>query len=67
MAKANVSGHSGLPEEVELRILAEKVMMSDIRRQKRFEAVLDLMNEMGIAPHERKTFIISFAKWMLDK
>ena len=67
MAKANVSGHSGLPEEVELRMLAEKVMMSEIRRQKRFEAVLNLMNSLVIAPHERRTFILSFAKWMLDK
>ena len=65
--KAKVSGHSGLPEEVELRMLAEKVMMSEIRRQKRFEAVLNLMNSLGIAPYERRTFIIAFAKWLEGK
>ena len=65
--KAKVSGHSGLPEEVELRMLAEKVMMSEIRRQKRFEAVLNLMNSLGIAPHERRTFIIAFAKWLEER
>ena len=62
--KTKVSGHSGLLEEVELRMLAEKAMMSEIKRKTRFEAVLNLMNSLGIAPHERKSFIIEFAKWI---
>ena len=67
MAKTNVSGHSGLPEHIELQMMADKAQQVADRKEEQRKRILDLMNEMGIAPHERKTFIISFAKWMLDK
>ena len=61
---SKVSGHSGLPEEIELRMMEEKMQRNEEKREMRFVAVLDLMNSLGIAPHERKAFIIAFAKWM---
>ena len=61
---SKVSGHSGLPEEIELRMMEEKMQGNKERKEERFRSVLDLMNSLGIAPHERKTFIIAFAKWM---
>jgi hypothetical protein len=47
--------------------MADKAQQVADRKEEQRKRILDLMNEMGIAPHERKTFIISFAKWMLDK
>ena len=63
-SKSKVSGHSGLPEDVELRAMAEKAERAEMKRQAKFSAMIDLMNIMGIAPKERRAFIISFAKWL---
>ena len=60
----NVSGHSGWPEDVELRALEEKAERVATKKQARFTAMLELMNSLGIAPRERRTFIIGFAKWL---
>ena len=62
--RTRVSGHSGLPENVELRIMAENAERAKSRKKERYQAMLNLMNSMGIAPMERRTFIISFAKWL---
>ena len=64
---SKVSGHSGLREDVELRMMAEKAKAAEMRKLKRFDAILDLMNKLGIAPKERKEFIIRFAKWLDGK
>ena len=62
--KANVSGHSGLPEAVELSMLAEKAEQEKRKRRARFEIMRDIMNSFGIAPKERRAFLIAFAKWL---
>lgn len=62
-----VSGHSGLREDIELRMMAEKAKAAEVKRLKRFDAILDLMNKLGIDPKERKEFIIRFAKWLDGK
>jgi len=65
--KTKVSGHSGLPEEVELRMMQER---SDARKQKTeqmFSDILAVMTKNGIAPNRRRETIIAFAKWMEGK
>ena len=59
-----VSGHSGLPEEVEIRMLVEKAEKNKARQEQRFNDLLDFLRKLGIAPNERRKFIISFLKWM---
>lgn len=62
--KNKVSGHSGLPEDVELRILVEKAEENRSRRESRYQEILAKMNSLGIAPTERRKFIIGFVKWL---
>lgn len=62
--RANVSGHSGLPEKVELRMMQEKMEKRQKDNEFMYMEFLDLMNKHGIAPGERRKFIIRFSRWM---
>lgn len=62
--KAKVSGHSGLPEEVELRMLAEKEEALRRKKEMMFSELLAVMKKYGIAPNRRRETVIQFAKWM---
>lgn len=62
-----VSGHSGLPEDVELQQMADKAKAQKEKRQKQYESVLECINKQGIAPSERRRFIIGFAQWVETK
>lgn len=60
----NVSGHSGLPEHVELRMIAEKAEERKKKKEKLFNEMVEKMNSYGIAPDERRRFFIEFIKWL---
>lgn len=62
-----VSGHSGLPEEVELRMMAERSEKRKEKRKKQYEEMVAKMNSFGIAPFERRRFFIGFIKWLEEQ
>lgn len=62
--RTKVSGHSGLPEDIELRMMDEKIKKKREETEQMFQDFLRLMMFHGIAPHERKKFLIRFAKWL---
>lgn len=61
---SKVSGHSGLPEDVEIRMMVEKAEKNKARQEQRFRDQLEFLRKLGIAPSEMRSFIISFVKWM---
>lgn len=63
--RAKVSGHSGLPEEVELRMLEEKIEKKRIETEQMYQDFLRLMNFHGIAPSKRRMFLVRFSKWLV--
>ena len=62
-----ISGHSGLPEEVELRMMAEKLERLEQRKEQRYKEMVAKMNSLGIAPFERRRFFIGFIKWLEEQ
>lgn len=62
--KTNVSGHSGLPEAVELEQMARRSEERKAKTIHRYKTLLSTMDRLGIAPHERQTFFIQFMKWV---
>ena len=65
--RTRVSGHSGLPEEVELRMMAEKEEALRRKKENLFSELLGVMKKYGIAPNERKRTVIAFVKWLEEK
>ena len=64
---SRVSGHSGLPEEVELRMMAEKLERLEEQKEQRYKEMVAKMNSFGIAPFERRRFFIEFVKWLEEQ
>ena len=64
---SRVSGHSGLREEVELRMMAEKAERLKQRKEQRYKEMVEKMNSLGIAPFERRRFFIEFMKWLEEQ
>ncbi|MBR4934462.1 MAG: hypothetical protein IKZ01_01175 [Anaerotignum sp.] len=65
--RAKVSGHSGLPEEVELRMMQEKAEERRREKDKLFSEMLEVMNRNGVAPNERMRHLARFVKWLEGK
>ena len=65
--RTKVSGHSGLPEEVELRMMQEAAEECRKKKEKMFSDLLAVMKRYGVMPSRRRETIIAFAKWMEDK
>ena len=64
---SGVSGHSGLREEVELRMMAEKLERLEEQKEQRYKEMVAKMNSFGIAPFERRRFFICFIKWLEEQ
>ena len=64
---SRVSGHSGLPEEVELRMMQEKEEALRRKKEEMFSELLAVMKKYGVMPSRRRETIIAFAKWMEEK
>ena len=62
-----ISGHSGLPEEVELQMMAERSEKRKEKRKKQYEEMVAKMDSLGIAPFERGRFFIDFIKWLEEQ
>ena len=65
--KTQVSGHSGLRPEVELRMMQEKAEETQRKKEKMFSELLEVMNRNGVMPVRRRETIIAFAKWLEGK
>lgn len=62
--KTKVSGHSGLPEEVELRMMQEKAEAIKRKKEAMYSEILEVMKRYGVAPNERLRTIAAFVRWM---
>ena len=65
--KPQISGHSGLPEHVELRMMQEKAEENQRKKEKMFSELLGVMQKYGIMPGRRRETIVAFAKWLEEK
>lgn len=57
MAKSSVSGHSGLPEDVELKQMEEKANQNKKKRDEQIAVVCRVLDKMP--PDVRRRFLIA--------
>lgn len=57
MAKSSVSGHSGLPEDVELKQMEEKANQNKKKRDEQMAIVCEVLDTMP--PDVRRRFLIA--------
>lgn len=57
MAKSSVSGHSGLPEDVELKQMEEKANQNKKKRDEQMAVVCEVLDTMP--PDVRRRFLIA--------